>query len=109
MDVEVKIVTEPAETVYINTPKDSYGIFCFNSKGDLFLNSDWGFYGYAWRHFGGDFKAFISQCNADYISDKFEININGRKAQTDYTRYRMEHVKVLVKHLIEYCKSTVNA
>lgn len=39
MNTEVKIIAEPAETVYINTPKDSYGIFCFNSSGDLFLNS----------------------------------------------------------------------
>lgn len=108
METEVKVINEPAETVYISTPNDSYGIFCFNSKGDLFLNSDWGFYGYCWRAYGEDFKKFIAQCNSDYIADKFYINLEGDKARKDYEKFRKSHVKVLVSHLIQYCKSNLS-
>lgn len=63
-----------AKTVRIDHPEASYGIFCFNSAGDLFLNSDWGFYGYAWRAFGDDFHEFLQRANAEYIVGKFQIN-----------------------------------
>lgn len=105
---EVKLISEPAETVYINTPNDSYGIFCFNSKGDLFLNSDWGSYCYAWRAMGEGLttKQFLAGCNPHYIADKFYINLNGQTAKKDYEKYRKSHVIVLLQHLIDYCKQT---
>jgi len=108
MNTEITLINEPAETVYINTPKDSYGIFCFNSKGDLFLNSDWGFYAYAWRSMGEGktTKQFISSCNADYIAMKFGMNITAMKERKDYEKYRIEHVKVLLQYLIDYCKNS---
>lgn len=65
---------ETAETIYISSRDTSYGIFCFNSAGDLFINSDWGFYGYAWRSFGDDFKKFLAQTNSDYLMGKLELN-----------------------------------
>jgi len=71
-----------AESVYVNHETASYGIFCYNSVGDLFLNSDWGMFGYAWRAFGDDFKDFLKKCNADYIIGKFELNyreVSGKK------------------------------
>lgn len=71
---EIKVKRESAQTVYISHPDYSYGIFCFNESGDLFLNSDWGMYGYAWRHYGGDFKKFLSGLNAPYVYDKFDSN-----------------------------------
>lgn len=102
----VKIIAEPAETVYINTPNDSYGIFCFNSQGDLFLNSDWGFYGFAWRSMGASktTKQFLAGCNAEYIAMKFSMNINEAKERKLYEKHRMKHVLVLLEHLIDYCK-----
>jgi hypothetical protein len=105
--LELKIINNPAETVYINTPKDSYGIFCFNSIGDLFLNSDWGFYGFSWRHMGDGItlKEFIAGCNADYIADKFYTNINTQKDKKDFEKWRRSHVLVLINHFIDYCKS----
>lgn len=51
---EVKIIKDSAATVYVKHPKASYAIFCYNSQGDLFMNSDWGFMGTAWRAFGDD-------------------------------------------------------
>ena len=74
MEPEITIKIDSATTVYIHTKDFSYGIFCFNEKGDLFLNSDWGMYGFAWRSYGDDFKKFLSQTNADYIFDKFDTN-----------------------------------
>lgn len=87
---------DDAKTYYISHPEYSYGIFCFNSKGDLFLNSDWGMYGFAWRAYGEDFKKFLSNTNADYIFDKFDTN----------TRYLFakglpKHVRKPVTALIE--------
>jgi hypothetical protein len=74
-EIEIKVITDKAETVYISHQKYSYGIFCYNSKGDLFLSSDWGMYGFAWRHYGsGAFSDFLAQTNPEYIFNKFESN-----------------------------------
>lgn len=106
--IEVKHNSEIAETLYVSHPTSSYGIFCFNSGGDLFLNSDWGFYGFAWRAYGKDFKGFLGQCNSDYIVGKFEINYrevnNGKKMPA----HRVSNVKVLVDELIKFCKENPN-
>jgi len=69
----MKIVELTAQTIRVEHPEASYGIFCFNSAGDLFLSSDWGFYAYAWRAFGEDFGAFLASCNTEYIVGKFAI------------------------------------
>lgn len=104
MTPEIKTIQHTAETLYINHPDSSYGIFCFNSVGDLFLNSDWGMYGYAWRSYGPEtFKEFIGQCNSDYIVGKFGINyleISRKKLPKD----RITHLKNLVDELIKHCK-----
>lgn len=109
MKREIKLVPEPAETLYVSHPESSYGIFCFNSSGDLFLNSDWGFYGFGWRSYGKNFKEFIAGTNSDYIVGKFEINYystgGGRKK---ISATHLKHVKVLVDELIKYCKSTIS-
>jgi len=76
MNTEVKVNQQTAETIYISHPEASYGIFCFNSVGDLFLNSDWGFYGFAWRAYGNDFKEFLSGLEPEYTVNKFEINFS---------------------------------
>ena len=72
---EVTIKKEDAVVYYINDPKHSYGVFCFNSSGDFFMNSDWGFYGYAWRAFAKDFKDFLAYTDPDYIFQKFANNM----------------------------------
>lgn len=69
----MKTITLTAQTVRIEHPQASYGIFCFNSAGDLFLSSDWGFYAYSWRAFGDDFIDFLAYCNTEYIVGKFAI------------------------------------
>lgn len=75
MEIEVKVNQYASETIRIDHSVASYGIFCFNTAGDLFLSSDWGFYGYAWRGYGADtFKRFLSQCEDEYIVGKFELN-----------------------------------
>jgi len=94
--IEDTVKVDNAKTYYISHPNYSYGIFCFNSTGDLFLNSDWGMYGFAWRHYGDDFKTFLSKTNAEYVLGKFDLN----------TRYLFskglpKHVVVPVTALIE--------
>jgi hypothetical protein len=95
MSEETTVKKQEAFQYYVRHPKYSYGIFCISPHGDLFLNSDWGFYGTSWRAFGDDFKKFITEANADYIFDKLECN----------HRYLMKkdlpkHVRVPVKELI---------
>jgi len=103
MTTEVKVNAHKAETVYISHPEASYGIFCYNSVGDLFLNSDWGFHGYAWRSYGDDFKKFLAQCGSDYILTKFEMNwvSGGRKKMHPSMK---KNVEILIAELIKYCK-----
>ena len=93
-----------AETLRVDHPESSYGIFCFNQDGDLFLNSDWGFFGYAWRSYGDDFKKFLGQTNADYIVGKFGINyqeVAGKKMKP----HTIAHLTNLVNELITHCKN----
>ena len=104
MTTEIKVNMHAAETVYINHPEASYGIFCFNSIGDLFINSDWGFYGYAWRAYGNDFKQFLSQCNADYIVAKLRINYRsttGKALPKNTEQMLTILVDVFLKHLTQ--------
>ena len=37
----MNITIDTAKTIQIDHPEASYGIFCFNTVGDLFITSDW--------------------------------------------------------------------
>lgn len=98
---EIRINACTAETLYISHPTASFGTFCFNSIGDLFLSSDWGFHCYAWRAFGDNFKLFLASCNEEYILGKFETNY------TQQTKKKMppmmkKNVGILVTELIKW-------
>lgn len=104
-NIRLKSAVITAETVYINHPEASYGIFCYNSVGDLFVNSDWGMYGYAWRSFGEDFKEFLATSNADYIVGKFAINhreVSGKKMPV----HREKNLMLLVAEFIRILKES---
>jgi hypothetical protein len=106
MTTEVKITKDAAETVRIDHPESNYGIFCFNSVGDLFLNSDYGAYCYAWRHYGTDrpFKDFLKQCNSEYVFGKFQSNhyyLNKKKLP----KHVEKHVCNLIDELIKALKA----
>jgi len=101
--MEITFIKDSAETIYINHPNASYGIFCFNTKGDLFVNSDYGSYSYAWRSFKNDFKEFLSNINSDYMIGKFEINL---RAMTNkgIPKYWKENLKILCDSFIDFLK-----
>ncbi len=104
MEKEIKIKKHTAETIYISHPEASYGIFCFNDAGDLFLNSDWGMYGYAWRSYGlKSFKDFLAGANADYIVMKFGINYQ-ELAGKKLPKHKSENLLVLVQAFIDQVK-----
>jgi len=98
----MKIVKHTAETVYINHPEASYGIFCYNEAGDLFCNSDWGSFMYAWRSYGKDksFKEFLASCNADYIVGKFNINYL-EMANKQMPKVKRDNLTILVSEFIK--------
>lgn len=93
------IRVDSATTMYINHPEASYGIFCFNQTGDLFLNSDWGFYGFSWRAFDGSFKQFLMKCDQYYITHKFAINYNQNKKSKDWLGGKREQAVVKLVEL----------
>lgn len=87
-----------AETYHVAVPSHSYGIFCINTIGDLFLSSDWGMYGYAWRSYGKDFKDFIAYADPHYIFQKFVNNMTYTFGKTLPRRKSIEpHVIELIK------------
>jgi len=67
---------QSAESFYLRHEKYSWALFCITEKGDLFINSDWGTFGTAWRSFGADFKEFLISINTDYLIGNLEQNIN---------------------------------
>jgi hypothetical protein len=100
----VRVQRDIAETIRIDHPEASYGIFCFNSVGDLFVSSDWGFYGYAWRNTGESFKQFLAGTNSEYIVGKFAINhreVSGKKMPP----HREKNLKILVDEFIKELKN----
>lgn len=103
-----RVQKDIAETYHINHPTASYGIFCFNSNGDLFLNSDWGFYCYPWRGYGKDtsFKDFLRGCSADYLVQKFAIIHNQDKSSSkDWLKgIRLEKVTILLQAFVDALK-----
>lgn len=102
---DTTITTDYAETVTIRTKEHSYGIFCYNSKGDLFLSSDWGMYGYAWRSWGaGSFESFLKQVNPEYVFEKFDGNTR-YLFKGGLPKHVRPHVEALVKELISYLNS----
>lgn len=98
------IKKEQAATYFIRHEKYSYGIFCINESGDLFLNSDYGMYGFAWRAFGDNFKEFLCTTNSDYIYDKFDTNAR-YLCQKGLPKNTREPVKALLDAFREHLKT----
>jgi hypothetical protein len=97
---EVKIIKDNASTIHISHPTSSYGIFCFNSLGDLFLNSDYGTYAFAWRSYGpGEFKEFLKSLDAEYVFGKFQTN-NYVTNQKKISKFTEKHLTVLINEFI---------
>lgn len=95
-----------AHTMFIRHPEASFGIFCYNDEGDLFLNSDYGFYGYAWRSYGDNFKEFLARTNADYIVGKFGINFRSDSGKK-IPKFREEKLTILVAEFIKQVKKSL--
>lgn len=98
-----QITSVSAKTVQINTQEHSWGIFCFNELGDLFLNSDWGVYAFSWRSFGGNFQSFLAGTNEDYIVQKFENNFCNQ-TQKPINPHTKSKVLLLTKEFINHLK-----
>jgi hypothetical protein len=95
-----------AETVHINHPEASYGIFCFNDQGDLFLNCDYGMYGYAWRAYGsGPFRDFLAGISAEYMVNKLDSNyISTTRNTRGILKFSKEKLMLLCELFIKTLK-----
>lgn len=108
MNTTATVHISSAKTVHITHPQSSYGIFCLNDAGDLFVNSDWGLFGYSWRSFGNNkpFTHFLASCSIDYIVDKLSIdyfNMTLKKIPP----HKKKHLLVLVNIFIERIKTDI--
>lgn len=52
---------------YVVVDGHSWGTFIITEKGDLFINSDWGYWACNWRAFGDNFKKFLVEIHGDYL------------------------------------------
>jgi hypothetical protein len=92
----LKIKNIPCQSIRIEHPESSYGIFCFNEAGDLFLSSDWGFYGYSWRSFGDNFAEFLADIGEDYVITKFENTAYNMGIKKGISNVHKKHLTNLI-------------
>lgn len=93
-----------SHAIIIQDADASFGIFCITDKWDIFLNSDWGMYWYAWRSFWPEnFAEFIGNCNSDYILTKLDNNY-----YSTCWKHLKSHVQtalsILIQKFIDHCK-----
>lgn len=100
----LKITHSTAKTVQIESPEFSWGIFCYNKHGDLFLKSDWGDFAYSWRAFGDDFEAFLANADEHYIVQKLENNRFQESRKALSTRHQ-QALKGLVRAFCQTLKT----
>lgn len=79
--------------IFVKTEKHSYGNFFIISEApgnvSLFLNSDYGLFGFSWWNIGEGTSGlkFLAECDKYYIVDKFETNFisSGGKSLRPHT------------------------
>lgn len=102
LNLSAKIIN--AKVVQVEHPEASYGIFCYNETGDLFINSDWGFYAYSWRSFGNDsFENFLKKCNNEYIIGKLQITLGYQSIKFNQKQKQM--ISLLIDEFLAVLKN----
>ena len=102
--MEITTIKETVETIHITDPVVSFARFCFNSSGDLFVSSDYGFYAYSWRSFGPDFKSFLAQSNVEYLLEKLEYTYRFATKKA-IPKYWKQNLRVLIEVFINHLKN----
>lgn len=109
METTAKITSGVAKIAWISHPTASYANFCYTEEGDLFINSDWWFFGYAWRSMGTrTFEEFMGQCNAYYVLGKLEINYRDT-AKKKIPKHIQENLLLLLEEFIKLCSHNSSA
>jgi hypothetical protein len=68
----MEFTKESCELYRISLDGHSWATFAITDKGDLFINSDWGYFACCWRAFGGTFKRFLIEISGDYLIRNLE-------------------------------------
>lgn len=108
METNIQVNKHTAETMYIDHPTASYGMFCHNSIGDLFLNSDWGNFAFAWRAYSGEFKNFLASLDVDYMVGKFAINYR-ELTNKPLPKVKEQNIKILCQEFINQLKKEIKS
>lgn len=104
--MDYKLTKGTGETYLINHNQHSWGLFFINEHGDLFLESDWGYWTFSWRAFNGSFKGFLVRIDDDYFFGKLLINHNQwGKGRSKVQKNTENAVKGLFGSLKEILKS----
>lgn len=109
--MEYTVNKRPAETYLIRHNEYSWGIFFLNADGDLFIESDWGYWTFSWRAWGPNgFKAFLCGLDEEYFFGKLLVNHNQWGKQRAKVGARTEKaVKMLFKCLQAELKKELEA
>jgi hypothetical protein len=62
-----------AVSITVRTKEASYGVFCFNEAGDLFINAECGFFYFTWKAYGQSFSKFLLDSKPESIVEKLSI------------------------------------
>lgn len=99
--MESKIIIDPAYQYHLQVDGHSWATFVFSDKGDLFINSDWGYWCCSWRAFGSDFKQFLKSMDIHYLWSNLlrqQLQFGGRKTINKQVE---QHITVLFKQFQE--------
>lgn len=94
-----QIEKQNAEAYYIRHEKYSWAQIVITDKGDFMINSDYGAWATAWRHFGDNFKEFIVNLNAEYVASNFESTANMSLRPARRYRVRKEQLEAIAAYL----------
>lgn len=86
--MKIELKKSIAEHYYFNSENHSWTSFTITENGDLMITGDWGYYCYAWRSFGTNFKEFIISLTPDYLIAKLESNMSLHKKGKINTRQK---------------------
>ena len=77
-----EVIKTPATQYYVVVDGHSWASFIITDKGDLFINSDWGYWACNWRAFGPSFREFLSDMYPDYLMNNIirqQLTFGGKK------------------------------
>jgi len=96
----------PSYSYELKTDNGSWlGQVVLTDDGMFGAVTDWGNFSYAWRSFGDNFKAFLTQLDIGYFADKMASSVSysfGKNKKIDSACYKFaEHILPALKDVLK--------